>query len=338
MRVGLVGISYKSSDLYLRELLAKACQQCFGGESSHADRLNCVLLSTCNRTEVYFSAEDLAEAHSEILHLLRSWIDLPFEHKLYSYFGEDCFNHLALVTTGLDSVIIAESEIQRQVKEAYENACLYHHLPSCIHFMFQKSLKIGKWIRASSALVRTNVSLEGMIFELGQALFKNIKESSVLFIGNSEINRKIIRYFKLKGIDHLSLCTRGLVSAQEMSQEYRLHLLEWSNMSDWQDFDLVVCGTNQHEYLIHPGQMRYHPAKNQVIFDLSMPRNVDPRLNRDPLITLLNIDELGRLIDKKQQWHQLEIIQSEEAIKKAVERQLELFDRKNAYACHVGCQ
>jgi glutamyl-tRNA reductase len=334
MKVGLIGISYKSSDLYLRELLAKACLICFGGESENAARLNCVLISTCNRTEIYFSSEDLAETHSGILHLLRSKVDLPFEHKLYSYFGEDCFNHLAMVTTGLDSVIIAESEIQRQIKEAYENACLYHSLPSCMHFMFQKSLKIGKSIRTSSSLVRANVSLEATIYELGHILFKEIKTSAVLFIGNSEINRKIIRYFKLKGIDNLSLCTRGIVSAHELSQEYDLALLEWSKIPGWQGFDLVICGTNQHEYLIYPEQMgQTYPAKNKAIFDLSMPRNVDPRLSRDPLITLLNIEELGSFIDKKQQRHLVEIAQSEAYIRNAVERQLELFERKNAYTC-----
>ena len=333
MRVGLIGINYKSSELSLRELLAKVCQVCFGGESEDAERLCCVLLSTCNRTELYFSADDLAEAHSEILHILRAKVDLPFEHKLYSYFNEDCFTHLALVTTGLDSVIIAESEIQRQVKEAYENACLYHRLPSCMHFMFQKSLKIGKSFRTSSSLVRTNVTLEGLIYDLSQIIYKDIRSASLLFIGNSEINRKILGYFKHKEIHNLTLCTRGLVSAQELSREYDLNFLKWDDMSAWHEFDIVICGTNQHDYLIFPEQVpQGHLANNRMIFDLSMPRNADPRLSRHPQITLLNIEELGGLIDKRQKHHFLEIAAAEENIRSDVQWQLGIFEARSVYS------
>lgn len=333
MRVGIIGINFKSSELVLRELLAKACQICFGGESGEAERLNAVLLSTCNRTELYFSAEDLADAHSEILQLLRSKVETPFEHKLYSYFGEDCFFHLAEVASGLDSVIIAESEIQRQVKEAYEHACLYHDLPSCMHFMFQKSLKISKSIRTSfSFLTGANVSLEGIIHELGQNILKDLKSAEVLFIGNSEINRKILNYFKRKEVHQLTLCTRGRLSAQELAQEYALNLLEWSEMHTWQNFDVVICGTNQHDYLIYPEQLQAGCVpKNRIIFDLSMPRNADPRLTRHPQMAMLNIEELGRLIDKKQKRYFFEIAAASESVRESVKRQLEVFNRKSAY-------
>ena len=110
------------------------------------------MLSTCHRTEIYFSALNLAEAHSEILQVLRREIALAFEHELYSYFGFDCFLHLGYVVSGLDSVIIAESEIQRQVKVAYEEVQWYYPLPSCLHFLFQKSLKIGKEKRGNILL------------------------------------------------------------------------------------------------------------------------------------------------------------------------------------------
>jgi len=139
MRIAVLGINHKSSDLELREQLARVVQRSLLGESPIAEKLGLVVLSTCNRTEIYFSQEDLAAAHTELLAHLRSEIPVPFEHKLYSYFGADCFTHLALVTAGLDSLIPCETEIQRQVKMAYAHGCLYRKLPSAVHFLFQKS-------------------------------------------------------------------------------------------------------------------------------------------------------------------------------------------------------
>ena len=120
MRIGVLGINHKSSELPVREMLARACLCKFAKQAEIAQELYCVVLSTCNRTEIYFSADDLAVAHTLILSCLREEVPEPFEHKLYTYFGFDCFLHLAMVTSGLDSVILGESEIQRQVKIAYE--------------------------------------------------------------------------------------------------------------------------------------------------------------------------------------------------------------------------
>ena len=198
-----------------------------------------------------------------------------------------------------------------------------------MHFLFQKSLKIGKAIRTDSLLTTSTVSLEKVIFELSQIFLRNLKAARILFFGNSEINRKILHFFKNKEIDQLTLCTRGVVSAEELLREYHMQVLPWDQKEKWQDFDIVICGTTQHEYLIYPEQIQsQQQTKNRIIFDLGVPRNADPRLHRHPCLTLLNIEELGSLIEKKQQIHRMEIAAAEESVRQAVERQLEVFDRK----------
>ncbi len=136
MRVGLIGINHKLADLKLRELLAYACQKRFGPVFSTHENHSFVLLSTCNRTEVYFSSEDLTNTHNYLLSILRQEVKYEFEQKLYSFFGYDCFFHLSRVTAGLDSAIVAETEIQGQVKTAYDNAQEFSQLPSDLHFLF----------------------------------------------------------------------------------------------------------------------------------------------------------------------------------------------------------
>lgn len=332
MRIGVLGINHKSSELSLREMLAKACQHQFSKETRIAQELSCTVLSTCNRTEIYFSADDLAYAHTRILNRLRDVVTEPFEHKLYTYFGSDCFFHLATVTSGLDSVILGESEIQRQVKLAYESTALYYRLPSCMHFLFQKSLKIGKQIRSKGAVGRKQQSLPGIIWQIGQWFFEDLQQRKILFIGNSEINRKAISYFKQKRCDQLTLFTRALLYAEELQQEHALEVFDWSQLNDWKDYDLVICGTNHSQHVLSPYQLEGDRLTTKLIFDLSVPRTVDPQLGRHPYLTLFNIEELGKLIDQKRESDINALTSAEEMIWGLVQRQIEIFHRKERIA------
>ncbi len=311
MRIGLLGISYKSSEIGIRESVLQAAQKRFFRGSELSERYSCVLLSTCNRVEIYFSADNLAEAHSEILGQLRDEIEIPFEHKLYSFFGFDCFLHLSRVTAGLDSAIIAESEIQRQVKVAYEQTLLHYRLPSCMHYLFQKSLKLGKEVRTLFSFAQNQTTIPKTLYQIGQHVLKELTD--VLFIGNSEINRKVIGYFRKKGVERITLCTRALHSVEQEN----IRLLSWDKLEQWKEFPLVVCGSNvPHPIIEQPGEN----IKTRLIFDLSVPRNVDPCLARHPLLTLLNMEELNQLIEKKQEKNLFELHRAEVLLFEKIQR------------------
>jgi glutamyl-tRNA reductase len=332
MRIGVLGINFKSAEIGTRELVSKACQKRICGVKEIGKKHSCIVLSTCNRTEIYFSALNLADAHSELLYHLREEISVAFEHKLYSYFGFDCFMHLAQVTAGLDSAIVCESEIQRQVKIAYEQTALQYHLPSCMHYLFQKSLKLGKEIRSNFSLFQNQVTIAKILFEISQQLLKDLAEVPLLFVGNSEINRKVMAYFKRKGIEKITLCTRSMHAAEEMAEKQKLSLLLWTSLSSWKDYPVVICGSNASSYIVS-----YPDAKIQtrLVFDLSVPRNVDPVLSRHPTLTLLNMEELSGLIETRQTKNSLEMNRAEVVISKGVECYLHSFreKEKRVFAC-----
>ncbi len=304
MRVGIVGVNHKSCDLKLREMIAKSAAQLKIKDS--------VLLSTCNRTEMYFSGEDLAEIHGDILSLIRAKVKEPFEHALYSYFGEDCFAHLALVTAGLDSVVLAETEIQRQAKLSYEVAVEEGKLVKELHYLFQKSFKIAKKIRTSFPALKSEISLEGMLLRLSNSFFQT--SPKVLFIGNSKVNRQIITFFKKKGITDLFLYTRSLTSEEP-----------FANLDRWHEFDLVICGTKAEEYLINLEDVGNF-YKTRLMIDLGVPRNIDPRFRIHPYITLLNIEEIGNLIKKKEE----DLEEVKEMIREDIKKSILLFQDKEA--------
>jgi glutamyl-tRNA reductase len=342
MRIGVLGINHKSSELSFQELLARACRKRLCCDEEISQRLSCVVLSTCNRTEVYFSSNDLAAAHSELLQTLREEIDEPFEHKLYTYFGADCFTHLALVTAGLDSMILVESEIQRQVRIAYENTALYYRLPSCMHYLFQKCLQIGKQVRSSIFPPTGHTSLSGMIWQIGQWVFNSTASKRVLFIGNSEINRKTLLLLKRKGVHQISLCTRSPASAEELKSSHQVTLIDWTQLSSWKQFDWIICGTHAPDYLISCQDLRSNVNIDsddalermtpKLILDLSVPRNVEPALARHPQITLLNMEEVGHLIERKEQRDCIEVQRMEAFVWDRVRKHVLLFHQKETKA------
>lgn len=312
MQVGVVGINHKSSSLGLRERLARAFQKEFQNAS------NSILLSTCNRTEIFFCAPSLAGKQIEILAKLRSQVSGSFEHALYSYFGQDCFHHLGKVISGIDSAILGESDIQRQAKLAYEAARKRVTLSHELHYLFQKGLKIGKEMRTSFLLTKKGVPLPLAIQSIIEGNQKIIKNCRVLFVGNSSINRQLMVFFKQKGCHQVTLCTR-----MREGEFPALTVTHWDKLLEWDCYDIVLCGTNHDRFVIDKA------GKNTgdiLLFDLSVPRNVNPSLAKHPKLKLYNIDQIGEIARKKKD--EKEILLCENVIEKAVERQMKLFKER----------
>lgn len=309
MQIGMIGVNHKSADLALREKLARAGRRRFGPEHSLHPDLTYVLLSTCNRTEIYFNSKDLAETHRYLLGVLRQEIEEEFEHRIYSYFGGDCFLHLARVTSGIDSAIVGETEIQGQVKQAYEASCAFQILPSELHFLFQKCLKIGKAVRSNLSLCQGLLTLEEAICQAGEAVFGNLRECSILFVGLSEINYKIFINLKKKGLQNMTLCNRSFEKAAFFAEKESVRLLHWTHLEQWHTYDLAIFGTKSPEFLVGHHSVADRLISHKLVIDLSVPRNVDPKIGRLPRVTLLNIDQINRVIERKRKQKAAEKVQ-----------------------------
>jgi len=325
MQIGVIGINHKSADLEFREFFAKVCQRRFDPLLSLHPSLSYVLLITCNRTEIYFHASDLSQIHCYLLSVLRHDIPEEFEHKVYSYFGTECFIHLAMVTSGLDSALIAETEIQGQVKKAYENFSNNHSLSSELHFLFQKCLKIGKQIRSSFSQklsFRAFPSMGEIILRKTAQLLGDPQKRRFLFVGASEINRKILHEFKSHKIHQMTICNRSLANAEKWGWEYGMKILNWERMKDALiDYDVILCATKASDYLIKTEDI--DESENKILIDLSVPRNIDPRIgNRcGKRIQLFNVDHLSGAVNQTKKYKALQLahfekkIVAEEAIK-----------------------
>lgn len=308
----MIGLNHRSSSLRVREVLTQLFQKKLG------DRFdNAVLLSTCNRAELYFSSSHLSQTHTEVLATLRPYLQDHFSQMLYSFFGDDCFHHLGRVIAGVDSAIFGESEIQRQVKSAYEKVRVIKPLSHELHFLFQKSLKIGKEMRTHTFIGKENITLATTVIRLIEEAA--INDPRILFVGNSAINRRLIPLFAQKKLGELTLCTRT-----KRAPFSHINYCDWSELNRWDDYPIVISGTYHDDYILKPKKLK----SRHLLFDLSVPRNIDPKLREDPLVALFNIDELSHQASIGECIGENQVMLCEGLIHRAVERQLDIFRKK----------
>ncbi len=322
MQIGLIGLNHKSAFVGVREKLASLCERRFGvGRSLHGAHA-CILLSTCNRMEIYFTSDDLAETHSYILQILRQEMEEEFEHLLYSYFGRDCFEHLARVTAGLDSAIIGETEIQGQVKNAYQAAINDGRVAKLLHFIFQKSLKIGKSLRQTIGDAPGLPNLEHSVYKLLKNSYTAIESLKVLFIGASEVNERVLRFLTNRQFKNLSICNRSYDNMRALAEKQKVNMLPWTEVGHWNNYDCVFVGTRYQGHLITAAEERGKSLSPTLIMDFSLPRNIDPALGDFSGQQLYNIDEVQQGVANMRRLRDEELYKAEEQLQEMLDRQM----------------
>ncbi|MDP1608607.1 MAG: hypothetical protein Q8L98_04760 [Chlamydiales bacterium] len=317
LRIGVLGMNFKTASLEVREQIARAVDSLVS-ETGMFFPYPTVVLSTCNRTEIYFGGGDLASIHTDLLAWLRFSFQESFECYFYSYFGIDCFLHLSRVTVGLDSANLTETEIQRQVKVAYEQATNRFCLPPALHYAFQKSLKVAKEVRNQFPLHRGNVQLSSMIWRLAGDFFTELPSKKILFVGYSELNRQLLASFMRRGVFDITLCTKNPATIPQLAYP----VVGRDVLESWFTFDLIICASKAGQYLI---QGRGYT--NRLLFDLSVPRNVDPLVGERS--RLYNMEQINALIQEEIKQRQVCLSQSEELLKNCVHRLALIYRNKN---------
>lgn len=260
--IGVIGASHRTASLATLEKFATA----FLALCSDSG----VLLQTCNRVEWYFSAQNPSEIHEKLISALRSHVDRE-KYSLYTLFGAECFYHLGRVTSGLDSLFVGETEIQGQVKGAYETARKHHTLPKEIHFLFQKALHTGKIIR--SLLKKPHhENLTNHVVRLISKSLLHVRQTHTLLIGASMTNKRIGAELVKLGIP-VTVCNRTDAHAYAFTEEIGGKMIQWDLMGEvWHRFPCVIAATKSPYYLLSPPA----PDSEQLLVDLGLPRNIDP--------------------------------------------------------------
>lgn len=270
--IGVVGTSHRCADLATREAIARAL-----ASAPDALRRGTVLLLTCNRAEWYFCTNTPATAHQEMTSFLREAVDHTILCQMYTLFGLECVHHLAKVVSGMDSLFAGETEIQGQVRAAYEAARQATPLPKELHLLFQRALHTGKVIRRRTAVPPCH-GLYDQVLSLVTRHMKEVMRPAVLLVGASAVNCALAHALKDMSLE-ITVANRTEEKAQALASEIGGHLLPWHQLSRlWCQFPCVITAARSSEYLLSQSNSS-SSLLSQLLIDLGVPRNIDPSLS-----------------------------------------------------------
>lgn len=304
-----VGINHQKSDTSVRSRFALTKLQI--EDLYQEDRLHPLLiLSTCNRTEVY----SLGTPIKELVDLLGGDdVDLFSQH-YYTYSGEDCFQHLARVASGLDSQLLGDYEIAGQVKDAIKLAKRYKQLTGIFEKIINYSQSIAKKIRTQTNISTGSVSVSKSAVKFLLSNLTDLKNKSILVIGAGKMGRDTIKNIltelpspNLTLINRTDTVAMNLATSLSINHNYYNNLIPQIN-----EADIIIIATNAEDYLIYPNLI--HNSK--TIIDLSIPKNVHPKVGDIVGVTLIDVDELTKVKDETLKMRKLEINKAEDILLK----------------------
>jgi len=306
--IGILGVNHNTAPLNVREKLyikegsIPALLRMLREEGVPES----VIVSTCNRTEIYFSGGDTREMAEKVRRVLSDVFTAPddwFTDYMYSLSGEEAFRHLFLVASGLDSMVIGEPEILGQVKDAYRIAASARSTGFFLNKTFHKTFNVAKRIRTETRIGYNPLSISSMAVELARRIFGTLDKKKILVIGAGEMCEVALKYFQKEGISDILITNRTYAKAQKLAGDIIGKARPFETLFDLiVDVDMVLASTGSEEPLIDPVRLQtvMKKRKNRPIFfiDIAVPRDVDPAVNDMDNVYLYDIDDLKELSQK----------------------------------------
>jgi glutamyl-tRNA reductase len=295
----ITGINYKKTDASLRGQFAINNEQ--------YEKLVCTapsfgineffVLSTCNRTEIYGFAEDAGRLSSLLCSATAGSMS-EFTEMAYTHSGISAIEHLFNVAAGLDSQILGDYEIIGQIKQSAKFSKQRYCIGAYLERMINDVLKASKRIRTNTALSGGTVSVSFAAVQYIKEKIKNTNDQKILLIGTGKIGSNTCKNLSdyLPGVP-VTLINRSVEKAQELAAEFKFKYDTIENMQACIDeADIVLVATNANEPLITCDHLC--GENNKLVIDLSVPCNVDEKVNALAKVTLINVDELSRIKDE----------------------------------------
>ena len=273
-----------------------------------------VVLSTCNRVEIIVITDNTAGALENVQLFLSRFHQLDpntlFPY-LYHFSNEKAVDHLFRVACGLDSLVFGEAEILGQVKEAFNLALAEETIGLHLFKLKEKTLEVAKKLRSNTDICKGATSVASASVELAHKIFGQLKGEQILVLGTGEMGVQSLKYLSEGGAGHVYVTSRREEKAVQLAKEFHAEVV---NYSDWEKslekVDIVLCSTSAprcivSENVVKQAMSRRH-HKPMFIIDISVPRNVEPKVNELDDVYLYNIDDLKVVCESNMKVRQAE--------------------------------
>lgn len=329
--IGVIGISHKTSTVEVREKFALSKEEIIPysemlqKETSISDL---VVLSTCNRTEIYFSQSNYnfhlaAKLVYKVLKQFKG-VETKHWHSFYSYSNSDAARHLFEVACGIHSMIIGEDQIIGQIKDAYVFCTEAALTDAVLMRMFQKSFEASKRVRTETKIKMGSASVSSSAVMLCSNLFSNFSDKNVLLVGAGETGTLVMQHLIKKGVKKVVVTNRTKEKAEKLAKKYNYSTLPFNTIeSELHHFGIIIVATGSKVPLITKAGMeesiRKRKNEKQVLIDISVPRNIDQEIETLENVSLFTIDDMQEVVNKNLEKRKESVCGANAIIKEIVE-------------------
>ena len=330
MKVFVVGLNHKTADVNVREKLA------FNGSKLEEGLIRvkelpevqeAIILSTCNRVELYANVSDTIKAYESIKTFLSEFHSInkgSLDNALYIYDDVNAVRHLFRVASSLDSMVIGEPQILGQLKDAFEFALEKKTTGILLNKLMKKAISVAKKVRTETRIAENAVSISFAAVELARKIFTDLSKRVCMLLGAGEMAELAARHLLNNGVKEVMVSNRTYERACELAKEFRGKPIKFDEFIDEMvHTDIVICSTGAPKYILMKSQMqkvmKERKQRQVFIIDISVPRNIDPEINDLDNVYLYNIDDLQSVVDANMFERQKEAEKAEKIIEEEIE-------------------
>lgn len=311
MMLQVVGCSHRSAPIAVREQLAFSAEQTAAALAALRDAfplVEAVLLSTCNRVELYTGADNgLLPSREQLTEFLSDFHGLKASHvtpHLYEHTGGGAVRHLFTVASSLDSMVVGEPQILAQVKQAYQLATEQTTAGPLIHAVFQSASRVARRVANETTIHQRRVSIPSVaVADFALQIFEQFDDKQTLILGAGEMAEETLQYLIDQGVREVTVVNRHLERAEQLAQRYRGRALPWeSRFEALAAADLVISTTGAEKPIVTLNDflpleaLRYE--RPLFVLDLAVPRDFEPAIGQRAGVYLYSIDDLRQACDR----------------------------------------
>lgn len=320
-----LGINHKTAPVSLRERVTfspESIDQALASLLQQPLVQGGVVLSTCNRTELYLSVEQQENLHEQLIAWLCNYHKLsPDEVKksLYWHHGNDAVSHLMRVASGLDSLVLGEPQILGQVKKAFAESQREQSLSGELERLFQKTFSVAKRVRTETEIGANAVSVAFAACTLARQIFESLSELNVLLVGAGETIELVARHLREHQVKHMIIANRTRERAQALATEVGAEVITLPEIdARLADADIIISSTASPLPIIGKGMVEraLKSRRNQpmLFVDIAVPRDIEPEVGKLSNAYLYSVDDLQAIIQHNMAQRQAAAVQAESIV------------------------
>jgi len=334
MGIIVVGLSHKTAPIEVREKLnfpEATVPDALRKLMSYEGVRESLILSTCNRVEIYASVPDSAKGIDNIKQFISDYHQLSrevLEQSLYVYPDAQGVRHTFRVASSLDSMVVGEAQILGQLKEAFDIALKTKTTSTILNKLTKKAISVAKRVRTETKLAEGAVSISSAAVELAKKIFGELTGKTVMLLGAGEMAELAAQHLLGNGVKNIMVANRTFERAEELAKEFKGDAIRFEHFPDAMVMaDILICATGASKYVVHRDMVSraLKERRNKPIFmiDISNPRNIDPEVDKVDNVYLYDIDDLQSKVDINTEGRAKEAERAEEIVANEVETYLQ---------------